>query len=113
MSLYNTLEDLLKLSSMFGATTVLHAVPELSWCPPVKLTEDSVLDRWDCFLLYPVFNKPYYLCFYNEAAGKYELVSQLFVPFDRERAPLNNNLLVYINGKILWDNVRLAQMEKN
>lgn len=44
--------------------------------------------------------------------GLFKPVAQLFVPFDKERAPLNNNLLVYINGQILWDNVRLAQQSK-
>lgn len=112
MSLCNTLEDLFKLSSMFGATTVLHAVPELSWCPTVKLSQDSELDRWDFMLLMPLLYKSYSLCT-KDKDGKFRPVTHLFIPFDKERAPLNNNLLVYSNGQILWDNVKLAQMEKN
>jgi len=111
MSLYNTLEDLLKLSSFFGATTVLHAVPELSWCPTIELSQDTEFDRWDIMLLMPILNKSYSLCT-KDVDGKFKPVAHVFVPFDKDRAPLTNNLLVYSNGQILWDNVRLAQQSK-
>jgi len=54
----------------------------------------------------------YVLCS-EDHNGRLKEIQILWAPFDEKRAPRTYNLLVYSNGKILWDNVRLAQMEKN
>ena len=59
----------------------------------------------------PLLDEEYVLC-RKDQNGKFKEIQALWTPFDKDPAPLTNNLLVYINGQILWDNVRLAQQSK-
>lgn len=108
----NLLADLLLLAPLLGEHSYLLAIPVEEKYSTIVLTKGETLNYWSLDMLNSVLGKHYYLCTYDEAAGKVREVTQLFVPFDRERAPLNDNLLVYINGQILWDNVRLAQQSR-
>ena len=108
----NTLADLLQLAPLLGERSYLLAIPVEEKYSTIVLTKGETLNCWSLDMLNSVLDKHYYLCTYDEATKKVREAPQLFVPFDKKRAPLTDNLMVYINGQILWDNVRLAQQSK-
>lgn len=112
----HSLAAIIKLAEVLSPEQILLAVP-VDRNQAIQMVHSEAVtlpSPWRTNLNADLLYGQYHLCLApNWHRGSFKPVTQLFAPFDRERAPLNNNLLVYINGQILWDNVRLAQMEKN
>jgi hypothetical protein len=110
----HTLADIINLAKVLTNKQFLLAVP-VDKEQAVKIVHAQAVvlpSPWRTNLSEDLLDKQYHLCLPNWHRGSFKPVTQLFVPFDRENAPLNDNLLVYINGQIIWDNVRLAQQSK-
>lgn len=111
----HSLAAIIKLVEVLTPKQVLLAVPvdKKQAIQILHVGAVTLPSPWRTNLNADLLYGQYRLCLPNWHRGSFKPVTQLFVPFDKERAPLTNNLLVYINGQILWDNVRLAQREKN
>ena len=86
----------------------LWAVPKNSDTPPVYYHKACMKTH---IIVPKLLDEEYVLC-RKDKKGKFKEIQALWAPFDKERAPLNDNLLVYINGKVVWDNMLLAQRAK-
>jgi len=87
----------------------------LLWCAPIDTNTDTIpytrCDLSRALRNTELLDKEYVLCSEDDS-GNLKEIQALWAPFDKRRAPRTYNLLVYINGQILWDNVRLAQRAK-
>jgi len=95
------MRDIIGIASMIFAEQNLWAVPARRGLHPVKVTPHVLGCHAPLVWLYStLLDEDYYLC-RKTLQGAYTQVYAIFVPFDRIRAPYTDNLLIYINGKII------------